>query len=146
MRCLRDTHRATSVGLAPHISALQAHRLINIFPPHHIYESNHIDSLTPWLNLLTYSDHNLCCHFNWQSLQEREISCLLRKLSIQVSPCRSLKSLTEKWQTKIPHHSLAGSHLHLRLKVHLRDYDPTHLNGTRELALPEVALTIRLEV
>ena len=46
MRCLRDTHRATSVGLAPHISALQAHRTINIFYYTHIYDSNHNDSLT----------------------------------------------------------------------------------------------------
>ena len=34
MRCLRATHRATSVGLTPHISALQAHRTINKFTPH----------------------------------------------------------------------------------------------------------------
>ena len=52
MRCLRDTHRATSVGLAPHISALQAHRIINIFYTTHIYESNHNDSLTIGSNTL----------------------------------------------------------------------------------------------
>ena len=54
MRSLRDTHRATSVGLAPHISALQAHRTINIFYYTHIYDSNHNDSLTIGSNTWPY--------------------------------------------------------------------------------------------
>ena len=59
MRCLRDTHRATSVGLAPHISALQAHRIINIFYTTHIYESNHNDSLTIGSNTLRFDKESL---------------------------------------------------------------------------------------